>query len=108
LNSLEFQRSVVEREYGIQLEQTIQRMKKLKDTRDLQKKRLDITQKAFQFAEVNYSAGLISNLEYLTAEEQHTETQIAIQKTLLEYVVNLIEFYAVSNQMDKLTIPGVE
>ena len=108
LHTLEFEKSVIEREIRIQLEQIMQRMKRLGDIQDLQKKRLDITQKAFQYAEVNYTAGLISNLEYLTAEEQLTETQIAIQETLLDYVMNLIEFYAVSNQMDKLTIPGVE
>ncbi len=104
LQVLKLQKKETAREITIQAEKIIERMKQLKGLYALQQERLKTTNKAFQYAEVNYQAGLITNLEYLTTQQQLMETQIAVQETLLEYVVNLIEFYAVTNQMEK--IPG--
>ena len=84
MQALQLQQKDVQRELSIHIEQTIERLDKLKNVIDLQNKRLHTTQKAFQFAEANYRAGLISNLDYLTVQQQFTETQIAIQKTHLQ------------------------
>ena len=100
--SLQLQQKDVERELIIHIEQTIKTLDKLKNVLDLQNNRLNTTQKAFQFAEANYQAGLITNLDYLSAQQQLTETQMAIQKTQLEYVMNLIEFYVTTNQVEKI------
>lgn len=100
--SLQWQQKDVERELTIHIEQTIKTLDKLKNVIELQNKRLNTTQKAFQFAEANYRAGLITNLDYLSAQQQLTETQMAIQKTQLEYVMNLVEFYVTTNQVEKI------
>jgi len=100
--SLQLQQKHVQRELSIHIEQTIERLDKLKNVIDLQNKRLHTTQKAFQFAEANYQAGLITNLDYLSAQQQLTETQIAIRETQLQYVMNLVEFYVLTNQVEKI------
>jgi len=102
MQSLQLQKKEVERELSIHFEQTLKKLMKLKQILALQNERLKTTEKTFQFAEANYQAGFITNLEYLSAQQQLTETQIAMQKTQLEYVMNLIEFYIITNQMGKI------
>ncbi|NIA29082.1 MAG: TolC family protein [Actinobacteria bacterium] len=102
MQSLQFQKKQVERRLTIYIQQTIKKLARLKNVLELQKGRLQITKKAFQFAEANYQAGLITNLDYLSAQQQLTETRIAIQETQLEYVMNLIEFYVMTNQVEKI------
>jgi len=102
VRSLESQKKELERELTIHTGQTLARLEKLKSVMSLQNERLQTTEKAFQFAEANYKAGLITNLEYLFAQQQLMETQIAIQETQLEYVMNLIEFYVTTNQVQKI------
>ncbi|NOX86422.1 MAG: TolC family protein [Chlorobi bacterium] len=69
---------------------------------DLQTERKSITEKAVSFAEVNYKAGISTNLDYLSAQQRLTNTQLAIEETRLKYTMNLIEFYVTTNQVDKI------
>ncbi len=101
VRSLQIQKKEFERELTIQLQQSRLKLHKLKTIIELQKKRLQTVEKAFQFAEANYQAGLITNLDYLAAQQQLTETRIAIRETQLKYVMNLVEFFVVTNQIEK-------
>jgi len=90
------------RELMIHLEKTVNRMHELKGVLDIQQERLQMDEEAYDLARINYKAGLITNLEYLTVQQQVTSTQIAIQQTQLQYMMNLIEFYLTTNQVDML------
>jgi outer membrane protein TolC len=103
IHSLQAQKMDVQRELTIQIQQALQKLERLKNVLALQSNRLSTNEKAFQFAEANYQAGLITNLDYLSAQQQLTETQLAIEETQLEYVVNLIEFYIATNQVEQVT-----
>ena len=91
-----------ERELKIKSVQIIERLKKIKKILALQYTREITCKKAFNFSRTNYEAGLITNLEYLAAEQQFTETQIAVQETRLEYILNLIDFYITTGQTEKI------
>ena len=77
-------------------------MTKLKDVIQLQNQRLSTTENAYKIAEANYQAGLMTNLEYLSAQQQLNETRIAIQETQLAYVSELVQYYIITNQPDKI------
>ena len=65
---------------------------------ELQQHRLDISARAVDFAEVNYKAGITSNIEFIASQQQLTNTELEIEETRLEYAMNLIEFYITNNQ----------
>lgn len=55
-----------------------------------------------QLATANYQAGLITNLEYLTAQKELAENELTKQETRLDYLLNLIEIYTLTNQTAKI------
>lgn len=99
---LNFQKQETERNISIIINQIRQKLAKLKEVIQLQQQRLKTTENVFKIAEANYEAGLMTNLEYLSTQEQFTETHIAIQGTQLDYVSVLVQFYAVTNQLNKI------
>lgn len=106
VRSLTSQKKEVERELFIRASQIRERLSHLKEILVQQNRRLKTTENAFHFAEMSYQAGLITNLDYLSAQQQFTETQIAIQETQLEYVMNLVDFYVMTNQVEKIEEMG--
>jgi outer membrane protein TolC len=100
--SLDFQKQETERNISIVINQIKQKLAMLKDAIQLQRQRLNITENAFKIAETNYQAGLMTNLEYLTAQQQLNETHITIQETQLDYVAALVQFYIITNQLGKI------
>jgi outer membrane protein TolC len=102
IRSVEEHKLDMERELTIQVQQILQNLKKLKDVLLLQENRLETAEKGFQFAEANYQAGFITNLDYLASQQQLAESHIAIRETQLKYVMNLIEFYITTNQVDAI------
>ena len=90
----------------IHLEKVTDRLRKLKEILTLQKDRLQNARKALTIAGGNYKAGLITNLEYLSLQKQVVSTQLVIEKTRLDYIMNLIEFNLSTNQVDKIKMMG--
>ncbi|HDO27786.1 MAG TPA: TolC family protein [Bacteroidetes bacterium] len=102
VQSLNAQEKEIERELMIHLAKVYERLVNLKGVLDLQNKRQSITGQAVSFAEINYKAGISTNLDYLSAQQRLTSTQLAIEETRLQYTMNLIEFYVTTNQVDKI------
>jgi outer membrane protein TolC len=100
--ALDFRKQETERNLLIITNQITQRLTELKDISQLQQNRLKTTQNAFKAAEANYQAGLMTNLEYLSAQQQLNETLITIQETQLDYTGALVQLYIITNQLDKI------
>jgi multidrug efflux system outer membrane protein len=94
------------RELQIHLARTVTRMEELQKMLDLQQQRLENAREAWSLASINYKAGILTNLEYLTAQQQVTATEIAIAQTRLQYVMNLIEYYLTTNQVEEIRKMG--
>ncbi len=102
VQSLSSQKKEIERELMIHLARVYEKLVNLKGVLDLQNKRQTITGEAVSFAEMNYKAGISTNLDYLLAQQRLTSTQLSIEETRLQYTMNLIEFYVTTNQVDKI------
>jgi len=100
--SLQSEMGNIHRELIIHLEKITDRLRKLKELLALQKDRLQNAQKALSLAAGNYRAGLITNLEFLSLQKQVISTQLIIEKTRLDYIMNLIEFNLSTNQVNKI------
>lgn len=100
--SLQLQRAEVSRELQIKLDQLSERIRKLREIYQVQEKRLETNRQLLQLATANYQAGLITNLEYLTAQKELAENELTKQETRLDYLLNLIEIYTLTNQTAKI------
>jgi len=106
VGSLNSQKMEVERKLMINILKTHDRLLKLKELLNLQNSRQYIALKAVSIAEMNYKAGISSNLEYISAQQRVTDTQLAIEETHLEYIMNMIEYYISTNQIDQIIAMG--
>jgi outer membrane protein TolC len=106
MESLLAQRSEAERELLIHLLKVHDKLVSTKNLMELQQHRLDISARAVDFAEVNYKAGITSNIEFIASQQQLTNTELEIEETRLEYAMNLIEFYITNNQVDHIVGMG--
>lgn len=104
--SLVAQRSVVEQEIFIHLLQIQKKLISIKSMMELQDQRLNLSSQAVDIAEVNYEAGITSNLDYITSLQQQISTELTIEETHLEYIMSLIEFYITNNQVDMILEMG--
>jgi outer membrane protein TolC len=104
--SLDAQRNEIERELMIHLVKVHEKLVKLKDLLTLQNQRQSISSRAVGFAEMNYKAGISTNLDYLSAQQQLTDTELAIEETRLEYTMSLIEYYIATNQVEDIIALG--
>jgi outer membrane protein TolC len=90
-------------ELQIELDQIRERITKLREIRRLRQEQLANAQESFQIAEANYRAGLITNLEYLAAQNDLLEVQLALQQTRLDTLLGLVDLYALANRADKIS-----
>jgi outer membrane protein TolC len=106
VESLNAQRSEAERELLIHLVKIRDKLIHTKSLMELQHQRLDISAKAVEFAAMNYKAGIVANIDLITSQERLTNTELEIEETRLDYVMNLIEFYITNNQVDRILAMG--
>jgi outer membrane protein TolC len=106
MESLVAQRSEAERELVIHLLKIHDKMVNTKRLMELQHHRLDISARTVDFAEVNYKAGIASNIDFISSQQQLTNTEMEIEATRLEYAMNLIEFYLTNNQVERIVAMG--
>jgi len=106
MGSLDAQRSATERELLIHLLKVHDKLVNTRSLMDLQQNRLDITSRAVDYAGINYKAGITSNIELIASQQQLTNTEMEIEETRLEYVMNLIEFYITNNQVNRIAAMG--
>ena len=106
VRSLEYRVMDVQREILIHANRLSEKLAKLKKLLSLQQERLATTRQAVQYAEAHYKAGIISNLEYLSIQQQAVASGITIEETRLKYAMNLIEYYVTTNQPGKVAALG--
>lgn len=106
VESLDARKNEAERELMIHLVKVQEKLVKLKSLFILQNQRQSISFQAVSFAELNYKAGISTNLDYLSAQQRLTNIQLAIEETLLEYTVSLFEYYIITNHVDQIITLG--
>ncbi|KAA0231022.1 TolC family protein [candidate division KSB1 bacterium] len=100
--ALQLQQAEISRELQIKLDQLSERTKKLWKIYQVEETRFETNRQLLQLATANYQAGLITNLEYLTAQKELAENELTKQETRLDYLLNLIEIYTLTNQTAKI------
>ncbi len=104
--SLQFQLQNAQRETAIKLNKLTEKMNRLREVMQIQRNRIQTLKQSSGFAEVNFKAGLITNLEYLDIQQKLTDAQLKLEQSRLSYALNLIEYYVVTNQPGQLMALG--
>jgi len=105
---LVWQKREVQRQLTIKLEQITAKLHRLRELISLQEKQLEIAKNTLELSEVNYKAGLITNLEFLVAQNGYVTTRLSIEKSRLDYVMKLISFYVITGSIDKIEELGTQ
>ncbi len=100
--SINSKRNDVKRELNIFYSKTFSELESYKEIVVIQKKRERIAEQAFAIAQIDYKAGLITNLEFIDAQQSLAEIKIKIKETHLEYVAKLIDLYLAANKSEML------
>ena len=100
--SLQSQKMDVLRELNIFYSKTFSELKSYRDIATIQKRRESIATQAFAIAQVDYKAGLITNLEYIDVQQSLAEIKIKIKENQLKYVAKLVDLYLAANRSDLL------
>ena len=104
--SLQFQLQNARRETAIKINKLMEKMGRLREMMQIQRERIQTLKQSSDFAEVNFKAGLITNLEYLDIQQKLTDAQLKLEQSRLSYALNLIDYYIVANQPQKLMALG--
>ncbi len=96
----------ISRELNIHVDKTLTQLVELKKMMTVSQERMKTLEESLELANLNYKAGWITNLEYLAVQQQLTSTLIKIETIRLEYILNLIEFYLTTNQVDIIRTMG--
>ena len=100
--SFNSQRQNMKREMNIFYSKTFSELENFKEISKIQRTRESIAEQAFAIAQVDYKAGLITNLEFIDTQQSLAEIKIKLKKTQLKYVAKLVDLYFVANQSDLL------
>ena len=100
--AIHFKHQHLSQELQIRLDQIYENLSALQAVYQLQKSRLHASVEMQQLATVNYQAGLITNLEYLAAQNNLLENQLALHQTRLSYVLKIVDIYTLTNQPEKI------
>jgi outer membrane protein TolC len=100
--SLQYQLQHIRRETAIKVSKLMEKMNRLRDIINVQSQQIRTLQKSAQFAEVNFKAGLITNLEYLDIQQKLTDAQLQREQSRLLFAMSLIDYYVVTNQTAKI------
>jgi outer membrane protein TolC len=104
--SLQMQKQEAEQDLSIKLIQARERLIQLKNLLQIQYKKIEVAKTTMNYAEMNYKAGISTNLEFLTAQQTLINSEFAIEETLLNYTMGLIDFYMISAQTQNIVSLG--
>ncbi len=104
--SLDYQLQNVQRETLIKTNRLLEKMKQLRHMIQIQQTRINTLKESSQFAEVNFKAGLITNLEYLDIQQKLTDARLKLEQSRLGFAMNLIDYYVITNQTERLARLG--
>ncbi len=97
----------VRRELSIRMESLQREIQKNREMLVIQKQRLKNLKEASGLAAGQYRAGLITNLEFLSLQQQFTEAQIENRQTTIRLIQSVYDYYLLINQPEKI-MPGLK
>lgn len=100
--SIQAQKKNAERDLSIQYGQLLQQIQQYKKIIDFQQEKVAIDEEAANVAELNYKAGLATNLDFLTAQQTLIETRLKINEVRNQYLKSAVAFWLLTGQTEEI------
>ncbi|MCB0306851.1 MAG: TolC family protein, partial [Calditrichaeota bacterium] len=84
------------------LDTRLARLTQLQQLLRLQQEQLTVTREASTLAAADYQAGIVTNLEFLAAQQDLSANRLQIRQTRLAIRLTLIDIYARTGQIEKI------
>lgn len=101
-DAIQSKKQDAQRELSIRYGQIINQINQYKKLLDFQQQKIATDEKAAQVAEVNYKAGVATNLDFLIAQQTLAETKMQISGIQTRYLKSVAAYYLITGQIDKL------
>ena len=100
--SIQNQKKNAERDLSIQYGQLLRQIQQYKQIIDFQQEKVATDEEAANVAELNYKAGLATNLDFLMAQQTLTETRLKINTVRNQYLKSVVAFWLLTGQTEQI------
>jgi outer membrane protein TolC len=100
--AIQSQRKNAERDLSIRYGQIIRQIQQYKNIIDFQQEKVATDREAANVSELNYKAGLATNLDFLMAQQTLMETQLKINTVRNQYLKSVVAFWLLTGQTEKI------
>jgi len=100
--SIQNQKKNAERDLSIQYGQLLRQIQQYKQIIDFQQEKVATDEEAANVAELNYKAGLATNLDFLMAQQTLIETRLKINTVRNQYLKSVVAFWLLTGQTEQI------
>lgn len=100
--SIQNQKKNTERNLSIRYGQIIQQIQQYKKIIDFQQEKIATDREAANVSELNYKAGLATNLDFLMAQQTLMETELKINSVRNQYLKSVVAFWLLTGQIEEI------
>ncbi len=100
--AIQTQKKNAERDLSIQYGQLLQQISRYRKIIDFQQEKIAADREVAKVAELNYKAGLATNLDFLMAQQTLTETELNVNNARNQYLKSVVAFWLLSGQTEEI------
>ncbi len=101
-DAIQAQKKNTERELLIRYGQIIRQIQQYKAIIDFQQEKIATDREVVQVAELNYKAGLATNLDFLLARQMLTETELKMNTARNQYLKSVVALWLLTGQTEQI------
>ncbi|WP_319502616.1 TolC family protein [uncultured Draconibacterium sp.] len=100
--AIQTQKKNAERDLSIQFGQLLQQISRYRKIIDFQQEKIAAEREVAKVVELNYKAGLATNLDFLMAQQTLTETELNVNNVRNQYLKSVVAFWLLSGQTEEI------
>ncbi len=100
--AIQTQKKNAERDLSIQFGQLLQQISRYRKIIDFQQEKIAADREVAKVAELNYKAGLATNLDFLMAQQTLIETELNVNNVRNQYLKSVVAFWLLSGQTEEI------
>ncbi|WP_321345372.1 TolC family protein [uncultured Draconibacterium sp.] len=100
--AIQSQKKNAERDLSIQYGQLLQQISRYRKIIDFQQEKIAADREVAKVAELNYKAGLATNLDFLMAQQTLIETELNVNNARNQYLKSVVAFWLLTGQTEQI------
>ena len=100
--AIQSQKKNAERDLSIQYGQLLEQITRYRRIIDFQQEKIAADREVAKVAELNYKAGLATNLDFLMAQQTLMETELYVKNARNQYLKSVVAFWLLTGQKEQI------